>query len=349
MEVPSIFLNRILSEVAKKGASSLHLCVGSKPMTRVNRKLITMEDESVLTVDIINKIIESFISEAEFEEFRKKKEIVIVKTFGANFRFRANIFLQKDLTSVSFNYIPVIIKAPAELGVSDFLKKAINLKSGLLIIAGTNDAGKTSTIASLIEEVNKNTKRYITTIENPIEYLFVNKESIIEQRQVGSDVESYTKGLEHCLIEDVDLVYIDEMKTEFNEAIPLILDLAAGNSLVVIEMNADDSVRIIERILNAGDKNIAEEVLGYSLADVLIGVVVQKLIPKIGGGLVLANEVMIVNSAIKSLIRERKIYQIESIIQTSRSEGMISLKKSIQELIRDGQVQADEIRNYSME
>jgi len=348
MEVPSIFLNRILAEVAKKGASSLHLSVGSPPVVRVDDKLSPLENEGIITVEILNKIIDSFLEEDEAKRLKEDKEIVVVKVFGGNFRFRVNIFYQKDLPSLSFNYIVTAVRGLADLPFPKQLKEKINLNSGLLVVAGPNDSGKTATAAAFLEEVNKNEKKYIITLENPIEYLFVNKKSIIEQRQIGRDVKSYVVGLKHCLEEDVDLVYIDEIKKEFDEAIPYILQLAAGNSLVILEMNAANSMRVIEKIFDSAKTKISPEAARFSLADVLVGVITQKLIPRLGGGLVMAYEILLVNSAIKSLIREGRIYQAESIMQTSREEGMISMEKSIDELVKSGVIQASEAKKIKL-
>ncbi|MDD5031958.1 MAG: ATPase, T2SS/T4P/T4SS family [Patescibacteria group bacterium] len=349
MEVPSIFLNRILAEAVKKGASSLHFSVGSQPVVRVDDKLILMEKESILTSEWLDKIIESFVSEEEAKKFKEEKEVVVVKTFGGDFRFRVNIFYQKNLPALSFKYVPTIIRSLEDLKLPAAFKEKINLDSGLLIVAGPNNSGKTGTAASFIEDINKREKKYIITLEDPIEYLFINKKSLIEQRQIGRDVKSYVAGLKHCLDENVDLVFVDEIRKEFVEALPLILQLAAGNSLVVLEINASNSIRVIEKILDAAKMTISPEAARFNLADVLVSVTVQKLIPRLGGGLVLASEILIVNSAIKSLIREGKIYQIESIIQTSREEGMISMEKAVEELAKKGDISSEEARKMKLD
>lgn len=349
MEVPSIFLNRILSEAAKKNASNLRLSVGSVPIARINGLLTAMDNESILDFNTLDKIIGSFLDEEELARLKKDREIVIVKSFANSFRFRVNIFYQKDLPSFSFNYIPKIIRNLDDLELGEMLKKIINLKSGLLVVAGSNDSGKTSTIASIIENINNTQRKYVITIEDPIEYLFVNQKSIIEQRQVGRDVKSYTDGLMNCLNEDLDFLYIDEIKKEFEFAIPYIFELAAGNSLVIIEINANSSVRAIEKILNAAMIKISDEAARYNLADSLVGIITQKLIPGIGGGMLLASEVLMVNSAVKSLIREGKFYQIESIVQTSREEGMISMNKSIEKLIKEGKIKTEEINKIKLD
>lgn len=334
--------------MAKKGASSLHLSVGSSPVVRIDDKLSSLENEGIITAEILEKISGSFLEEGEFKSLKEDREIVVVKTFGGNFRFRVNVFYQKDLLSLSFNFISTAVRGLADLPLPRQLKEKINLNSGLMIVAGPNDSGKTSTAIAFLEEVNKNEKRYIITLENPIEYLFVNKKSVIEQRQIGRDVNSYVDGLRHCLEEDVDIVYIDEIKKEFDDAIPFILQLAAGNSLVILEMNAANSVRVIEKIFDSAKTKISFEAARFSLADVLVGIITQKLIPRLGGGLAMASEILLVNSAIKSLIREGRIYQIESIIQTSREEGMISMEKSIDELVKKGDIQISEAKKIKL-
>lgn len=333
MEVPSILLNKILTEAAKRNAFDLHLTVGSKPVMRAGGKLAEMENENIMTSEMINKIIASFMDKDEAAKLNEEKEIILVKDLGGNFRFRINGCFQKNQPSLSFHYINGAIKGLSEIGLPMEVKSFLNVNSGLLIISGAYGSGKTATVASLIEEINKTRKKHIITIESPIENLFVSKQSIIEQREVGRDVKSVTNGLEYCLSEDVDLVYVGKIKSDFLQAVPLIFELAAGNCLVILEMNTDTSVKAIEKILNLAEKKLSSEASRYSLADVLVGIIVQKLLPKHGGGLVLAYELLLTNSAVKSLIREGKIYQIENILQTSRKEGMVSMKKYIAELV----------------
>lgn len=343
MEIPSIFLNRILSEVAKKGASDLHLSVGSLPMIRINDQLTPMEGEQIITTETLNKIIESIITQEEAPKLKENREIVIVKEFAGSFRFRINIFYQKDLPTLSFHYIPGTLKTLDNLKVPKVIYEFLKLDTGLIIIAGSYNSGKSTTAAAFVEEVNKTMSKYIITIEDPIEHLFVNKKSIIEQRQVGRDVKSITAGIDYCLNEDVDLVYIGEIKREFASAMPLILELAAGNCLVVMEMNADSSVRLIEKTLGSMGTKLSIEAVRYSVADVLVGIIVQKLFSRYGGGSAVAAEVLLVNPAVKSLIREGKIYQLESAMQTFRQEGMISMDKAIEELIASGEVRQEDI------
>ncbi len=345
MEVPSIFLNRILSEMAKRGASDMHLTVGSIPIIRINNQLSSLAGEEIVTNEILNKVIDTFISPEELTKLKENREIILVKNLAGNFRFRLNIFYQKDLLSLTFHYIPGNLKTLAELKIPKIFQDFMNADSGLLIIGGPYGAGKTTTAAAFIEEVNKTYNKSIITIEDPIEFLFVSKKSIIVQRQIGHDVKSFSQGLEYCLNEDVDLVYVSELKKEedFITSMPLILELASGNSLVVLEINANSSIRVLEKILTSASKTMSAESARYNLVDNLLAVIVQKLIPRRGGGMALASEILLNNSAVKSIIREGKIYQLESVMQTSRKEGMISLTKSIEELIKVGEIKQEDV------
>jgi len=344
MEVPSIFLNRILLEMVQKNGSDLHLAVGSQPMIRISGQFIPLTGQEMVTSEIMNKITETFLDQDEIAKLKEAKSAVLVKNIS-NFRFRINVIYQKGLLALSFHHIPGVIKSFGDLGLAEACRNFLEARSGLLIIAGAYNSGKTTTAASLIEELNKTKALNIITIEDPIEYLFVSKTSLVMQRQVGADVNTVDSALDYCLSEDVDVVYINETKDDqvLNSAMPKIFELASGNCLVVLEINADNSNRVLEKVLAGMALNFPAEAARYNLADILIGVLVQKLVKRRGGGLVLANEILLNNAAAKSLIREGKIYQLESVMQTSKKEGMISMDKSLNNLIELGEVRREDI------
>ncbi len=344
MEVPSIFLNRILSEMVQKSGSDLHLAVGSPPMVRINGQFSAMAGQDMVTSEIINKITETFLNPEEIVKLKEKKGIIFVKNIS-NFRFRINVFYQKGLLALSFHYIPGVIKSFKELGLVESCNNFFQMNSGLLVVAGPYHSGKTTTAVSFIEELNKTKFLNIVTIEDPIEYLFVSKSSLIMQRQVGTDVNSLSEALDYCLSEDVNVVYINEIRDVkiFSEAMPKIFELASGNCLIILEINADSSERVLEKILAGVSTSLPIEAARYNLADILNGVLVNKLVKRRGGGLALANELLLNSSATKSLIREGKIYQLESVIQTSKKEGMISMEKSLSNLIESGEVRREDI------
>lgn len=331
MEVPSILLNRILSEAAKKKVSDLHLTVGSLPMARIDDQLVPFNEAEIITKELLDKVIDNLLDDKEKELLKVNKSVETVKTLAGNFRFKVNVFFQKELPVMSFHYVAGVIRILGELNIPESFSTLIKKESGLLVIAGSYGSGRTTTAAAFIEETNRTMNKNIVTIENPIEYLFVSKKSIVTQRQVGVDVNSVIEGLNFCLREDVDLVYVNGIKSEkaIIEAMPLIIKLAAGNCLVILELDLDSSTRAVEKLISYLQRDTTAEAARHDVADILLGVIIQKLVAKRGGGLVLANEVLINNSAVKSLIREGKIYQIENIIQTSRQEGMISMEKSL--------------------
>jgi len=344
MEVPSIFLNRILSEMVQKNGSDLHLAVGSPPMIRISGQFIPLTGQEMVASEMINKIIETFLGPDEVVKLKETKGVILVKNIS-NFRFRVNVFYQKGLLALSFHYIPGVIKSFNDLGLAEVCRNFLQAASGLLIIAGAYNSGKTTTAAALVEELNKTKALNIITIEDPIEYLFISKTSLVMQRQIGIDVNTVANALDYCLSEDVDAVYINEIKDDqvLSLAMPKIFELASGNCLVVLEINADSSNRVLEKVLAGMGLNMPVEAARYNLADILIGILVQKLVKRRGGGLVLANEILLNNAAAKSLIREGKIYQLESVIQTSRKEGMISMDKSLNNLIESGEVRREDI------
>lgn len=345
MEIPSIFLNRVLTLAAKNNVSDLHLVIGNLPMSRIDGQIITLDDEDIITTELLNKIIEIILSQEEIMKLKEDREIILAKDLVGNFRFRVSVFYQKNLPALTFHYIPATIKGFSDLTLPSIINNFLKVDSGLLIIAGSYCSGRTTTIAAFIEEINKNESKNIVTLEDPIEFLFINKKSLITQRQIGRDVKTFSLGLNYCLREDVDLVYISEInkEEELVLAMPLILELATGNCKVILELNGSNSTRIIEKILGVISRKTSSEVARHTLADVLFGVVVQKLVSQIGGGLVLANEVLLNNLAVKSLIRDGKFYQIEGIMQTSRSEGMISLKKSLEQLLASGKIKQEDV------
>lgn len=348
MDSPVEFFKRMLLDLAKKNASGMHLSVGSVPMLRVYGRLSELENEEVLKKDDLDKIVQSFLSEEELASLASRKEILVVKDFGDNFRFRVNVFYQKDSLAISMSFISEEIADLDTLGLPNAFRKNLMNATGLLIVAGPPASGKTSTISSIIERINIEKRVYVITIEDPIEKVFVNKKSLIDQRQVGRDVNNFLEGVQHCLEEDVDLVYVDEISTGFEQVLPNILELASGNTLVILEVNADNSTRALEKILNTTGNNLSKESVHFMLADVFFGVIAQRLIPNRESGLSLALEVLLSNFAVKSLIREGNIYQLEGIIQNSGEEGMISMNKSIKDLVLSGEIDRMEAGDIEM-
>ncbi len=338
MESPVDFFKRLLLEMVKRSASSLHLVVGSSPLFRVNGRFVFDSEDVILKSDDLVKIINSFLTEGEVIELEDKRELSMVKDFGENFRFRVSIYYQRGTLSMAVNYISDEIIDLDRLGFPKSFVRGLSRASGLLIVAGPPSSGKTMTASSIIDRVNNEQRKLIVTLESPIEKIFIGKKSVVVQRQVGQDVSSYTAGLKYYLSDDVDVVYIDEVREDFDKALPYILELATGNTLVILEINAENSIRALEKIMNTNCSSLGRESIRYLLADVLYGVIAQRLLPNRESGLSLAVEILVSNFAVRSLIRDGNIYQLENVMQNSGEEGMVSMEKSIKDLLLSGEI-----------
>ncbi|MFA6551227.1 MAG: ATPase, T2SS/T4P/T4SS family [Patescibacteria group bacterium] len=341
MEVYNILFNRLLSETAKQQASELHLSVGSLPVIRKDGRLLKLEGEKIIEQELLVNITSSFLEAEEQKTLAEKRELTTVKTLGGHFRFKINIYYQKNLLAVSFRLIPETVRNLDSIDLPAITADLAKLTSGLVVVAGSYGSGKTTTIGAMVEFINQQQHKRILTLENPIEMLLVSKESVIEQRLIGRDVPTLIGGLRASQQEDIDILMVADIREDFAEAIPLILDIASTNCLVFLEMTADTAVRVIEKILNCYSSAKIDSAR-MLCADVLAGVIVQSLLPKNGGGMALGTEILIGTSAVKSVIREGKLKQIETIIQTSGGEGMISMTQSLVNLTRAGIVNRED-------
>ncbi|MFA6393925.1 MAG: ATPase, T2SS/T4P/T4SS family [Patescibacteria group bacterium] len=342
METPQSYLYKILSAAIKKNAILVHFSVGNRPQVKIGASYQPIDD-AILEKEMAEKILNDILSDEEREQLGKDREIVAVKELEKNLRFRINIYFERNFPAFSFYHISGSNRELADCDFPESVTAFTSISSGLLVIAGSLGSGKTSTAFSFIEEINKNQAKHIVTIEETIDRVLAARGSIVEQRQVGRDAVSFRDAIKYCLKEDVDLVYINGIKDELDVCLISIMELASGNSRVILELNADSSVEIIARLVNILSKSLSAESSRYILADDLFGVIVQKLIYGRSGEPNMAAEILLANSVVKSYIREGKFQQIESVIQTSRREGMISMEKAVDELVRKGKIRKEDL------
>ena len=335
----TLAINKILNIAAERRATDVHLTAGNYPVLRVDGKLITLTGEQVLTPDFLLGMAESFLSKEDRLELDQEREVVTVYVWANRARFRAKVFYQKGFIALSLRIIPQLIRSPKDLGLPAILTQLITKEKGLIIITGPFGSGRTTTIASLLETLNRNRGLHIQTLEKPIEYLLANNQSIIEQREIGKDTASFLKGLEDTLDEDVDVVVLTALTEDGLEE--MILQVTESGKLVIVVMDADTVISALERFIS--NLEPARKIWGQDvLSQVLLGVVAQRLLPRIGGGLSLAYEALTMTSAVQAIIKDSRFYQLNSIMQTSKEEGMINLDKSLMELVRIGEVSADD-------
>ncbi|MCX6808515.1 MAG: type IV pilus twitching motility protein PilT [Candidatus Berkelbacteria bacterium] len=324
-------------------ASDVHISVGVTPMVRIDGKLTNIPNSPVITPDKARELISTFAPPEMMTTITQKREIDFSFGYKA-MRFRANIYFQKGTMSASLRLIPKTIRTIKELGLPPILEKFTEHNQGFVILTGPTGSGKSTTLAAMIDKINTEKRKHIVTIEDPIEYVFEHKESLITQREVGSDTNSIARALRSSLREDPDVVLIGEMRDL--ETIEASLTLAETGHLVLATLHTNSAAQTADRIINVFPPHMQQQI-SSQLASVLLGVVSQRLIPKVAGGRVLACEIMLANNAIKSLIREGKTYQIPNVIQTSASEGMITLDKVLAELVSKGDISLEDALNYA--
>lgn len=340
----TLLINNILNIASERKATDVHLVAGNNPVVRVDGRLVTLTEEKVLTPSALNDIAEIILVKGDIERLSQEREVSTVYSWNNRARFRVKAFYQKGYIAFSLRLVPAYIRSPKDLGIPPALTQLLNRDKGLIIITGPFGSGRTTTAASLLETLNQNKGVHIQTLEKPIEYLFSNNQSVIEQREVGKDVSDFSQGVSDMIDEDVDVVYISALH-EFGLE-EKILELAESGRLVIVVMDAESMVSAIDRFIS----DLPEEKRDWGrdlLADVLIGGVAQRLLPRIGGGFTLVSEVLTSIPAVKSSIKENKLHQLSSIMQTSKDEGMIDLDKALLSKIRSGEVAANDALNQA--
>ena len=332
-------LKSIFSKSIEANASDLHLITHEAPIMRVDGKLMPVPDEKPLEASTCEGLISLTLKPEQIGLLKKEKEIDFSFNFDG-YRVRANIYFEKGRVAGSFRFIPAKVKTFEQLGLPPIIQTFANLEKGLLIITGPTGQGKSTTIASLIEYINHSFARHIVTIEDPVEYLFKNGKSIVSQREYGTDTMSFGRALKSALREDADVVFVGEMRDL--ATFDAVLTLAEAGHLVFTTLHTNEASQTPSRIVDAFPKNQQVQVR-QQLANVLSGIVSQRLIQRANAqGRIPACEIMVANPAIRNLIREAKDHQIQSVIQTSANEGMISLDQVLADYVARGEITLEE-------
>jgi len=338
-------LKKLLYYIVKQQASDLHLIPGSFPIMRKDGDLFPLAQFDVLTSDETQKLLFSLLDEERKKRLLKFKDLDFSFSLDESIRFRVNVYLQVQGWAGAFRFIPNEIKSIEELNLPPILNEFIERRQGFILITGPAGTGKSTTLASMIDTINHQRQAHIITIEEPVEYLFASDKAVISQREIPTHSPSWHRALKATLREDPDVIMIGELRDP--ESIAIALTAAETGHLVLGTMHTNSASQTIDRIVDVLPENQKNQAR-LQLASTLIGIVSQRLVPRIKGGRVPACEVLIANSAVRNLIRENKIYQIDSVIDTSLGEGMISLERSLVNLVHMGEITLEKAIEFSL-
>lgn len=328
-----------------KKASDLHIMAGSPPTLRVDGNLFPLENAPVLTEENIRDFLKEVMTTEQLELLSVNKELDFSFSVSQKTRIRANVYTQRGLLAASFRFLPAEIPEIDSLGLPRIVHSLLGLKQGLILVTGPTGHGKSTSIAAMINEINKTRANHIVTIEDPIEFVFKPQKSIISQREMGADTLSWQIALRSVLREDPDVVLVGEMRDY--ETIASTITVAETGHLVFATLHTNSAAQTIDRIVDVFPEQQQAQIR-LQLSNVIEAVISQRLLPSIGGGRVLACELMLGTSAIKTAIREGKTHQIDSILQTSVEAGMIPLERSLALLVKEGKVTLEEAKSWSL-
>lgn len=315
----------------KARASDVHLVADQPPMMRVDGELVAIDDKTLSGKELESEI-GSLLTADQKKRYEETLELdMSYAVSGA--RFRVNIHQQEGAIGFAARLIPKEIPSPEDLRFEPQLKGLTQLLDGLVLVVGPTGHGKSTTIASMIEEINKARKAHIITIEDPVEFLFEEKKSLIEQREIGVDTKSFAEALKHVLRQDPNVILVGEMRDP--ETIATVLTAAETGHLVFSTLHTSSAAEAVERIVDVFDGSRQKQVL-TQLGVVMRAIVAQQLLPAKGGGRVAAREILVNTPAIASLIKENNIAQIRSAIQTGAKDGMVTMENSVKELLDAG-------------
>jgi twitching motility protein PilT len=338
-------IEQLLKNVIDTKSSDLHLVVGIPPMLRNQGKLTAVTGTEVLTKESIKGLVLGLMAEQQQKTFVESREIDFSVELPGIARFRVNAYFQKGTMAAALRNIPNKISSIDELGLPPVCHSFAKLKQGFVLVTGPTGSGKSSTLAAIIDEINQTRAEHIVTIEDPVEFVFENKKSVVSQRELGGDTMTWGKALKSVLRQDPDVVLVGEMRDL--ETMSAAITTAETGHLVLATLHTNSAAQTIDRIVDSFPAEQQTQVRSQ-LAGSLEAVFSQRLIPSVDGKRVVATEVMVVTPAVKTNIREGKVHQIDNIIQTGSEMGMHLLETSLAELVSKGLVDKKEALMYSL-
>ncbi len=329
-------LNELIETVFKEGGSDLHLAEGRYPIIRVNSELIPLVKKDVLTAAHMQQFLDQLLSPSHKEKFEKEKEIDFsFSPMGIDARLRGNAYVQQGQISIALRVILKVVRGLKELNLPPILEGFTTKKQGFFLVVGPVGQGKSTTLAAMVELINQNRAEHIITIEDPIEYTYTPKKSIIDQREVRTDTPDFYTALVNVLRQDVNVILVGEMRN--TETVAAAVTAAETGHLVFSTLHTNNAAQTIDRIIDSFPGNQQDQIR-MQLSGSLIGIFSQRLIPRIQGGLIPAYELLIVNAAVANLIREKRTHELASVIETNSEMGMIDMNRMLVDLVRRGEI-----------
>jgi twitching motility protein PilT len=336
----------LLKEVVERKASDLHLAPGSPPRLRIDGKLVPLEEYGVLSPSDTKQLVYSVLTDLQKKKLEEELELDFSFGIKGIARFRGNAYFQRTTLAAAFRIIPYIIPKFSDLGLPPIVESFAHQDKGLVLVTGPTGSGKSTTLASLIDIINRTYSYHILTIEDPIEFVYEHKKSLVTQRELGTDTKSFANALRAALREDPDVILVGEMRDP--ETIEAALTAAETGHLVFSTLHTNSTIETINRIIDVFPAEKQAQVR-TQLSFVLVGIIAQKLIKKKNGrGRVVAAEVFIPTPAIRNLIRENKLHQIYSMMQTAQaSTGMITMNQSLAKLCLEEKIDLEDALRVS--
>lgn len=336
-------IDELFKLMVDQGASDLHVTSGAPPYLRLHGNMVPLNYRELSNQDVQGLIFE-ILSEKQKKSFVEKWELDFAYTLPGTGRFRCNIFMQRKGLGAVFRIIPEKIKTAAELGLPPIVTDLIDCDRGLILVTGPTGSGKSTTLAAMMHQINMTRETHIITVEDPIEFVHPNLKSLVNQREVGSHTKNFSNALKAALREDPDILLVGEMRDL--ETISLALTAAETGHIVFATLHTNSAAKTIDRIIDVFPAGQQQQIRTM-LAESLRGVVAQTLFTRADGqGRVAAYEIMRNTKAISNLIREGKVHQIPSAIQTGSSQGMILFEKYIEDLVKKGKVSASDAKTF---
>jgi twitching motility protein PilT len=346
MATAELRIETLLEDVIRKHASDLHLQVGLPPMLRIDGSLTPVAGAKVLSEEDVERLIFAILDQDQQQILMKDKEFDFSFAFGDLGRFRVNAFHERGNLAAALRLIPNEIKTVAELGMPNVVSDFANYPRGLVLVTGPTGSGKSTTLAALLDKVNTEKSHHIITIEDPIEFTHKSKKSVIVQREVHYDTYSFSAALRSSLRQDPDVVLIGEMRDL--ETISAAITIAETGHLVFATLHTNSAAQSIDRMIDVFPPHQQPQIRAQ-LANILMAICSQRLVPAIGGGRVVAAEILVATPAVRNIIREGKSHQLDAVIQTGADQGMQSMDKTLSGLVQAGTVTYEEARNFAVD